>query len=345
MKTAWLGVVLMLALAVPALAADWPAPTAVTAGSDATLVPRGLVWGPGESPELAFALTDGDGKSKVARVGAGVTAARVLRGRRAPGLQSLGFGEAAIDESPTWWSDFELALVRTESGESKVAVDDGVVRALAGAYGQAREVVRWGAFLVVRSEDSAGSDLHLVDPRRPDAGRRLTETRSAAERSLGPRAGGLLYIEVNGDKTALCTLTMAGQQPCTAYPQLELLALATGDLPGGTIAYARHLLPDTPPKNVLVQLSAAGKWTLLSDDVFLPAGYTPQPAVDVDGGAVLFVNAAQAVVKLTVAGGAQELQALPTAGHREVSAVRVSRGLLLATVAQGEAGPQVFVYR
>ncbi len=326
------------------------APAAVQIELPATtevLQPQALSWAPVGEPRLAFELTDRRSRSRVAVVAPGSSVvAQLLPARQSSQMERLGLGTEPTDTAPSWSSDGSLFFLRAEGRQRVVAHFDGAVRRLAlPPEWLPMEVASLGEELVLAAEDPKGTDLIALHPREPESPRRLTSSRDEVEHSVVVDGGRLGWIATSRERTAWCAGTSPDDRACTEFPELELLSLAVAGGPAGTrLAYARLRTGDSLGRHALVELGPAGRWRLLAEDVFLPAGLAPSPAWDPVGGAVYFVRRApesgNPIVRLDPRTGARRELVLPTVAHQEVAVGRYEKGtgteLWLALIAVGD---------
>jgi hypothetical protein len=299
------------------------------------------LWAPGPAPRLVHEITDRSRRT-VLRV-VDITGAQV-RGTMVPGssssrLESLGAGGDRADTEAAWWDGASFFFVRSVQGSPRLYYFDGVPREVSGVPGRIDEVAvdPQRSLLFAALEDSAGLDVYNL------GGSGFTERKARLSRSPGevehalqvePSSGALHFIATARDGTRLGVANAGGElrEPTgmEGLARYEFLSLST--VPGADVVLVYARVPGDPAKQladsyVLLEVSGmrAGsvQHRLLAQDVYLPPGVGPRPAISHAGKYVYYVaaNAAQGnpVMRVDRAGGKAERLTLPTRGHQEVS--------------------------
>lgn len=338
--------------------------TAITAHADVIQVdaPESAValqaqtiqWAPGLVPRLVIERTDRRSSSRlqVVELGADGPTQQLVPVARSARLDALGVGGDVADSGATWWDESSFLFMRAQGGRQGLALWDGQVRSIdLGEGALPLESMRTGRGLVLVVEDADGTDIALVaDPETPQKRERLTKSRAEVEHSLRRTGGMIGYIGTSRETTRWCRAPLGGAAApnCLVFPGVELLSLSVGGLADDKVlAYARMGARSEGDQghHALLELSRqTQKFRVVADDVYLPPGLAPRPALDASRNTVYFVQdaagAANPIVALNLTDSSRRTLPLETRAHQEVAAARYPAGadgrLWLAVVAVGD---------
>ena len=319
------------------------------------------LWAPGDEPRLVHEMTDRSRRTHLRVVsvptGSSEVVEELVPGSRSSRLSSLGAAGDRADSAAVWWDEGLFFFLRAIQGQARLQTFDVAVRPVPDIVGRIDEVTvdpDNKMIYVAMEEGHNGIDVFSIEYKEI-AGRpgRLSSSPRDVEHGLtlvGDRKV-LYFIADSQEETKLAVFKLGtpaatepgGQGAISSYELLSLAALDSQDV---VIAYARRRGTGAETAEyVLLQIAGAVSGSIqvkvLVDDVYLPPGLAPRPALSDDGSSIYYVesntSAHNPVVRLDRDTGKKERLSLNTRGHQEVSVAEYQGVPWIAVVAVGDA--------